>query len=71
MDLPRLKIGTMVTCGFCGIDHKILEVMVVNGGLGVELARAHRNGFCEKCALFVRDISTDAKTVCPSCPNCH
>ncbi|MBK6722015.1 MAG: hypothetical protein IPG58_01665 [Acidobacteria bacterium] len=66
----KYKVGTVVSCDYCGGHRAIEEIRMYKGGMGFELSCGDRNGYCATCDKPVRDTSLLPDTICPECWVC-
>lgn len=64
------KIGSIATCACCELDQTIEAIQVYDGGLGFELSCGHRNGYCHKCEVLLKDTGSEPDTIASFCPSC-
>ncbi len=70
MTWQKYELGTTALCGYCAIEHAIIAIRNYSGRIGFVLGCGHRNGFCEKCDLLVRDSTDQPLIITPECPSC-
>ncbi len=70
MGWRKYKLGDVVLCGYCAIEHTIDAIRAYDGGIGFILGCGHRNGYCDKCDLFVMDATVLPNIITPECPFC-